>query len=69
MAGEKDNGDVFRPIQSYLIDVAKERIVSDSKSVGEVAYSLGLRYPQHFARLFKRKVGMSPLEYRHSFGL
>lgn len=38
-------------------------------TVVEVAYSLGFRYPQHFARLFKRKVGMSPLEYRHSFGL
>lgn len=69
VAGVKDNGDVFQPIQSYLIDVAEERIVSESKSVGEVAYSLGFRYPQHFALLFKRKVGMSPLEYRHSFGL
>lgn len=56
-------------IQTCLMDEAKERMVSGNQSVGEVAYSLGFRYPQHFARLFKRKVGMSPLEYRHSFGL
>lgn len=54
-------------IQSYLIDVAKERVLDDSLSVSEVAYRLGFKYPQHFARLFKRRVGMTPLEYRHSF--
>lgn len=56
-------------IQSFLIDVAKERMVNSGLSVSEVAYSLGFRYPQHFARLFKRKVGMTPLEFRHSFNI
>ncbi len=51
-------------IQSKMIDVAKERIFDLDKSISEVAYDLGFKYPQHFTRLFKKKVGMSPLEYR-----
>ncbi len=51
-------------IQSKLIDVAKERIFDTSLSVSEIAYGLGFKYPQHFSRLFKQKVGVSPNEYR-----
>ena len=29
------------------------------------AYKLGFHYPQHFTRLFKREVGMTPSEYRN----
>jgi len=51
-------------IQSRVINIAKERIFDLNKSVSEVAYELGFKYPQHFARLFKQKTGMSPNEYR-----
>jgi len=51
-------------IQSKLIDVAKEKIFDQSKSVSEIAYELGFKYPQHFSRLFKQRVGYSPNEYR-----
>ena len=51
-------------IQAKLIDIAKERIFDDHKTVSQIAYELGFKYPQHFARLFKQKVGHSPLEYR-----
>ena len=51
-------------IQSKLIDIAKERIFDTGKTVSQIAYDLGFKYPQHFARLFKQKVGQSPLEYR-----
>ena len=51
-------------IQSKIIDVDKERIFDLDKSVSQVAYELGFKYPQHFTRLFKQKVGMSPNEYR-----
>jgi AraC family transcriptional regulator, transcriptional activator of pobA len=51
-------------IQSKLIDVAKEKIFDQSKSVSQIAYELGFKYPQHFARLFKQKVGQTPNEYR-----
>ena len=42
-------------IQEKIIDVAKERILDPAKSVSEVVYELGFKYPQHFARLFKQK--------------
>ena len=51
-------------IQSKLIDLAKERIFDHSKTMSQIAYELGFKYPQHFARLFKQKVGMSPNEFR-----
>lgn len=51
-------------IQSKVIDVAKERIFDRSKSVNQIAYDLGFKYPQHFTRLFKQRVGQSPNEYR-----
>jgi len=52
-------------IQSRLIEIAKEKLFDYSKSVSEVAYELGFRYPQHFTRLFKQKVGLSPSEFRN----
>jgi AraC-like DNA-binding protein len=51
-------------IQSKLIDVAKERIFDQNKSVRQIAYELGFKYPQHFTRFFKQHIGQSPNEYR-----
>ncbi|WP_262711033.1 helix-turn-helix domain-containing protein [Ilyomonas limi] len=47
-----------------MINVAKERIFDYNKSVSEIAYELGFKYPQHFTRLFKQRVEQSPNEYR-----
>lgn len=51
-------------IQLKVIDIAKEKIFDPNKSVSEIAYELGFKYPQHFTRLFKQQVGQTPLEYR-----
>ena len=51
-------------IQTKVIDVAKEKIFDRGKSVNQISYELGFRYPQHFTRLFKQRVGHSPNEYR-----
>lgn len=51
-------------IQEKVIDLAKEKIFDPNKSVSEIAYELGFKYPQHFTRLFKKQTGSSPLEYR-----
>jgi len=53
-------------IQSKVIDVAKEKIYDLNKSVNQVAFELGFKYPQHFTRLFKQRVGHTPNEYRSS---
>ncbi|WP_313270548.1 helix-turn-helix domain-containing protein [Epilithonimonas vandammei] len=52
-------------IQFKIINVAKERVFSVNKSISEIAYELGFKYPQHFTRLFKQKTGLSPLEYKN----
>ena len=51
-------------IQDKIIEVAKQKIFDPDKSLSEIAYELGFKYPQHFTRLFKKKVGCSPNEYR-----
>jgi len=51
-------------IQAKLINIAKEKIFDTSKTVSQIAFELGFKYPQHFARLFKQQVGHSPVEYR-----
>lgn len=51
-------------IHLKLVDIAKEKIFDSRKSISEIAYELGFKYPQHFTRMFKKQVGMSPLEFR-----
>lgn len=51
-------------IHSKIISIAKEKIFDIHKSVNQVASEMGFKYPQHFTRLFKQKVGVSPNEYR-----
>ena len=52
-------------IQNKVIEVAKERLFNTSKTISEIAYELGFKYPQHFNRLFKQRVGFTPNEYRN----
>ncbi|WP_295718962.1 helix-turn-helix transcriptional regulator [Mucilaginibacter sp.] len=51
-------------IQFKLINMAKEKIFDGNKTVNQVALELGFKYPQHFTRLFKKRVGQTPHEYR-----
>lgn len=52
-------------IHSYLIEKAKTTLLNSTSSISEIAFSLGFEYPQHFSKLFKGKVGLSPSEYRN----
>lgn len=51
-------------IHNKLIDAAKRQITDPSRSISEISYDLGFRYPQHFTRLFKSKTGVSPTAYK-----
>ena len=53
-------------IQAKIINLAKERLFSQDKSISQIAYELGFQYPQHFTRLFKNVVGVTPNEYRNN---
>lgn len=52
-------------IQLKLIDVAKTKVFDPDKSISEIAYELGFKHPQHFSRLFKQRVGLSPNTFRN----
>ena len=54
-------------LQVYLIDEAKNILLQPNKSISEVAYELGFEYPQYFSRLFKKKEGISPSEFRERY--
>jgi len=51
-------------IHLKMIDIAKEKIFDTTKSVSQVAYELGFKYPSHFTRFFKRQLGNTPYGYR-----
>ncbi len=51
-------------IQLKIIDRAKDKLSDMNKSVNEVAYELGFKYPHHFSRMFKKVVGSSPTDFR-----
>ncbi|MGE5448482.1 MAG: helix-turn-helix domain-containing protein [Bacteroidales bacterium] len=51
-------------IHLKIITLAKDQIFDASRSISEIAYDLGFRYPQHFTRMFKKSTGVSPNEFR-----
>ena len=51
-------------IDNYLIRSAKGMLLGSNNSISQIAYDLGFEYPQSFSRLFKKKVGQSPGDYR-----
>lgn len=51
-------------VQNKLITAAQNLLRNTQMSVGEIAEELGFAYPNHFIRLFRKKVGETPLKYR-----
>lgn len=51
-------------INDFVIEKAKNLLLSTKNSISEIAYDLGFNYPHYFTRLFKSKTGMTPVEYR-----
>jgi AraC-like DNA-binding protein len=52
--------------QNKLVDEAKTKIFDYTKSMNNIATELGFKDQQHFTRLFKQKVGVTPNEFRSS---
>ncbi|MFI3239441.1 MAG: helix-turn-helix transcriptional regulator [Bacteroidales bacterium] len=51
-------------LQQTIVERAKVSLITTTLSVSEISYSLGFEYPHYFSRLFKKRVGVSPKEYR-----
>lgn len=53
-------------LHDFIIQEAKNYLLSPELSIQDVSDKLGFEYTQYFSRLFKKKVGLSPLAYRQS---
>ena len=51
-------------INDFLVEKAKNLLLSSTDSISGIAYTLGFNYPHYFGRLFKQKTGETPQEYR-----
>jgi AraC-like DNA-binding protein len=52
-------------IHFYLLEEAKNLLINSEMNINEIAYDLGFDYPQYFNKLFKKKTGKTPMEYRN----
>lgn len=55
---------ILHHIHTHLIDVAKRQLTSSTYSVTEIAQQLGFTHPPYFTRLFQKRTGLTPSEYR-----
>ena len=53
-------------IHFFVIERAKTQLLNSDESISQIAYGLGFKYPQNFSKLFKKKTGISPTEFRSS---
>jgi AraC family transcriptional activator of pobA len=51
-------------IHEYLIAEAKKYLLNTNYSISEVSYLLNFKDPAYFTRLFKKKTGVSPSEFK-----
>lgn len=51
-------------IHYSLLEKAKNILLTTNHSISKIAYDLGFEYPQYFGNLFKKKIGMSPNQFR-----
>ncbi|MDQ0477237.1 MULTISPECIES: AraC family transcriptional regulator [Chryseobacterium] len=56
-------------IIDYFINESKTLLSDIEKSINEVGYSLGFDDPSYFSRLFKKKTGYTPNEFRKNIGV
>ncbi len=52
-------------IHYYLLEEAKNKLLHSDSTISEIAYALGFEYPPYFNKLFKQKMGITPLEFRN----
>lgn len=57
-----------RLVHECLIREAKRRLLGSSLPIGAIALELGFEDAAYFSRLFHAKTGLSPQQYRLSFG-
>jgi len=54
-------------LNHYRLSVAAEKLTQTGQAVSEISYSVGIRDPLYFSKLFKKTYGMTPKEYRLAY--
>ena len=55
-------------IMDYYVTQAQLLLSDVEKSIAEVCYTLGFEDPSYFSRIFKKKTGLTPKEFRKKIG-
>lgn len=53
----------MRYVCQMRMEKAKLLLMDTTNSIEEIAYSVGYNSPEHFSRIFKKEVGISPIKY------
>lgn len=61
---EKMGISMVKYIQEVKLDYAVKYLVYSSKSISEIASMIGYKEASHFNHIFKKRFGITPLEYR-----
>jgi AraC-like DNA-binding protein len=63
---KKETGkSLIEHVHLYIVEIAKNRLLNSNAPISQIAFSLGFEYPQHFGKIFKDNIGISPKEYRN----
>lgn len=54
-------------IHIFLVSEAKNLLKGEKSTIAEIAYSLGFENLPYFSRLFKKEVGVSPVQYKKQY--
>jgi transcriptional regulator GlxA family with amidase domain len=54
-------------LQNLRIEAAKGLLESSDRAVDEICFEIGYEDPSFFRRLFKRRTGVAPAQYRRAF--
>jgi AraC-like DNA-binding protein len=55
-------------LNHFRIAKAESLLVSTEKSIADISQEISFCDQGHFAKAFRKSVGMTPLDYRHQFG-
>ena len=57
---------IFGYLLDYKMNLAQELLLNTDKTVFEIRVECGYDYPSHFSTAFKRRFGLTPLQFRNS---
>ena len=61
----RENGVSFRTyLVNYRLDKARELLHESQLSVGDVSFAVGFLDHSYFTRIFKKRMGLSPSDFR-----